>query len=404
MTIVYRLIASLLPKKAERTTAPRASTGDGGSDGVTISVSMGAGGSVTQKCKPGRYYVYVHKEENGRVFYVGKGTERRAWSKERDAEWHQHVSRLGGKYIIEILRRGISEEDARQIEDAVMAQHGNTILNLQNLHAPWDSQKWHDYERAMGAYDTIWQDATRFATANEHEIACLRFEEAYAAYVEAQQFSNYRLGARMTPEQFPPLALVEAYTKYLRRIGQLDRVVAFSERVDRDFPGSENRPAILALWKSADRVKTGKKVSVGPKIAAFVPPDVLPPDWERTKEGSEVAIRLKRNLRLPNGSHYLSTVGPLKQLRREGRYDEALALMKAAIVDEETRSARKHEGPPSFYYAEAAKACRDLGDFLQECLVLQRYLDRIKLSGRDDLALFTRLGVAAAKYQSARSP
>ena len=32
---------------------------------------------------PRRYYVYAHLDSSGQIFYVGKGTGRRAWSTDR---------------------------------------------------------------------------------------------------------------------------------------------------------------------------------------------------------------------------------------------------------------------------------------------------------------------------------
>ena len=245
-------------KESTDATAPEAPTSANAgtaSGGLTISMSMGAGGSVDQECKPGRFYVYVHKEENGRVFYVGKGTDSRAWSKDRDAEWHQHVARLGGKYIIELVRDGISEEDAVQIEDAVMAMHGDSIINLQNFHAPYDSTKLLAYSKAMGEYSIALRKATKLADTNKHEATQLRFEAAYAAWVEAMRHYDYRLGAWTTPGRSPPVTLADKYTKYLFKSGKLERLIAFEEQFFRDFPGDETRSVILALRKRADRAR-----------------------------------------------------------------------------------------------------------------------------------------------------
>jgi hypothetical protein len=218
-------------------------------------MSLGAVGSGDKKCTPGRFYVYVHKDENGRVFYVGKGTGNRAWSEDRDVQWHQHVARLGGKYMVEIVRDGISEEDALQIEDAAMAQHGDSIINLQNFHAPHDSTKLLAYSKAMGDYSIAFREATTLAEGNKHEAARLRFEAAYAAWVEAMRHYDYRLGAWENPGRSPPVTLADKYTKYLFQGGQLERVVAFEEQFLRDFPGDETRPVIRALRKRADRAR-----------------------------------------------------------------------------------------------------------------------------------------------------
>lgn len=48
-----------------------------------ITFEMGVGASIDQRCKPGRFYVYIHKDKEGTVFYVGKGTGDRTHSRNR---------------------------------------------------------------------------------------------------------------------------------------------------------------------------------------------------------------------------------------------------------------------------------------------------------------------------------
>jgi HIRAN domain-containing protein len=78
------------------------------------------------------YYVYVHKDPDGNVFYVGKGTGQRAWSQDnRDAVWHRYVSeKLGGRYEVEIIKNELKEEEALELENEVMLKQGDRLLNL----------------------------------------------------------------------------------------------------------------------------------------------------------------------------------------------------------------------------------------------------------------------------------
>lgn len=57
------------------------------------------------------YYVYVHKNLNGEIFYVGKGHKRRAWRKSnRNPYWNNIVAKEGLK--VKIISTGLNEEDA----------------------------------------------------------------------------------------------------------------------------------------------------------------------------------------------------------------------------------------------------------------------------------------------------
>ena len=50
------------------------------------------------------YYVYLHKKPNGEVFYVGKGTKLRAWSKHgRNEHWNNIVKKYG-EFAVEIVK------------------------------------------------------------------------------------------------------------------------------------------------------------------------------------------------------------------------------------------------------------------------------------------------------------
>lgn len=73
------------------------------------------------------------------------------------------------------------------------------------------------------------------------------------------------------------------------------------------------------------------------------------------------------------GYHYLETVEPIKQLKREGRLEEALTLCYGAIAAAEAD--RRGAEPAPWYTEQAAIIHRKLGQREQEIAVLQRWLD-----------------------------
>lgn len=59
-----------------------------------------------------RFYVYVHRRnDNNIVFYVGKGTGRRAY-RTRTSGNHREVTELAGGYQVEILEDNLTEQEA----------------------------------------------------------------------------------------------------------------------------------------------------------------------------------------------------------------------------------------------------------------------------------------------------
>lgn len=76
---------------------------------------------------------------------------------------------------------------------------------------------------------------------------------------------------------------------------------------------------------------------------------------------------------LVDGTHYLETVEPIKQLKREGRLDEALVLCYLAI--EGSEAARDGREPAPWYTEQAAIIHRKLGQRDEEVAVLRRWVE-----------------------------
>lgn len=86
-----------------------------------------------QVTRPSGYYVYAHADADGDVFYIGKGTGGRAWSRERHAVWQRYVTeRLDGEYQVVILRDGLTEDEALTLEGRLVAEHGEDLVNWIN--------------------------------------------------------------------------------------------------------------------------------------------------------------------------------------------------------------------------------------------------------------------------------
>lgn len=79
-----------------------------------------------------RFYVYLHRRADSKeVFYVGKGSGRRAWNTQYRSEyWH----RVAGKYGVEIemAAEGLTEADAFALEIELIAHHKARGVRLVN--------------------------------------------------------------------------------------------------------------------------------------------------------------------------------------------------------------------------------------------------------------------------------
>lgn len=83
--------------------------------------------------RPRRSYVYGHFDVHGVPFYIGKGTGRRAWSRDRDPLWERYLAtRLGGRFEVVILQDDLSSEEAESLESDWIAQESETLINWVN--------------------------------------------------------------------------------------------------------------------------------------------------------------------------------------------------------------------------------------------------------------------------------
>lgn len=82
-----------------------------------------------------KFYVYLHlRKTDGKVFYVGKGSGNRAWSKwdrHRNPWWHRVVLKHG--YYVEIAHDEMNEDDAFLLEMWLIAKFRHEGFPLVNL-------------------------------------------------------------------------------------------------------------------------------------------------------------------------------------------------------------------------------------------------------------------------------
>ena len=90
-----------------------------------------------------------------------------------------------------------------------------------------------------------------------------------------------------------------------------------------------------------------------------------------------------------DGVHYLELLEPIKQLKREGRLEEALSLCYQAIAGAEND--RDGREPAPAYTLEAAIIHRKLGQRKEEIAVLKRWIQQCPKDRRDGSQVALRL-------------
>ena len=347
-----------------------------------------------------RFYVYVHQDRRGRIFYVGKGTGGRAWSEDRDDLWKRYVeTRLHGHYEVRIVAYGLQEHDALLREERLMTELADQVVNRQNMGRGIDLQtneritaiqQQRDQAFLQGTQSTSAVDRVRlFRDAIEHHRAasCLSSEKGI-------------VGELLKERPLGHFASLDSLIRAQIDLGDATGAEQSLKEYSVQFPASGDTAQFHTLMAKVERLKVGKRVAGTALTATFRPADPLPSDWEWALEDGIAVARLRRSLRLGKGG-YLETVEPAKALRREKRYAEVLALMKAAIVDAEMKAEHKNLSMPPYYTMEGAKACRSLGNAMEECLLLYRFIHHATQRRRADSAISRRLGIAAARLSTA---
>ena len=74
-------------------------------------------------------YVYLHKKDNGSIFYVGKGNNYRAWKKSNRSKYWNRVKNKYGLNVV-IFKDNMTEEDAFSLERELISAIG--LENLTN--------------------------------------------------------------------------------------------------------------------------------------------------------------------------------------------------------------------------------------------------------------------------------
>ena len=77
--------------------------------------------------KENKYYVYLHRNFNGEVVYVGKGAKTRVTSStNRSSAWREAVK---GGYTYQILKDGMTNREAMILEEQLIEIYRETVVN-----------------------------------------------------------------------------------------------------------------------------------------------------------------------------------------------------------------------------------------------------------------------------------
>lgn len=220
-------------------------------------------------------YVYVHKREDGEVFYVGKGRGNRAWQPGRGDLWTQYVqTRASGRYVVEIVADGLSDERALEFEDELIEQYGRQLVNWINSGRQFDYSALNRFHEQRDANKSFISQ-TRPIEVGDPEDAIRRYREAmrrseeynaieYESGLVADLLTETGRGVGVRPCDDP--TALDRLTVVLMRLGRHSEVIQEIDCYFGRYPDSvtENHPVLKRRKAAIDIVEGRAKPKANP--------------------------------------------------------------------------------------------------------------------------------------------
>jgi hypothetical protein len=193
---------------------------------------------------PRGYYVYAHVDVSGKIFYIGKGTGRRAWSGNRHDLWCRYVEKhLNSLYSAQILVDNLSEEDADYMETAWIAQcNPKTLVNWINMGRELDMDALNRYHRLRDANRSLIQQGRSMEKSDLEKASEMYVQaiNAIAAYASIQYETG--LIARLRQEE-------DAETGINGEIEAIDRLSICLTKLGRPQEAANQVDAYFSLYR-----------------------------------------------------------------------------------------------------------------------------------------------------------
>jgi len=208
----------------------------------SVQISFGDGPTAKQPPRatpdqksPKGFYVYGHYDAQGSLFYVGKGSGRRAWSIDRHSLWTRYVEKnLGGKFDVKIIADGMSVDEADEFEANLIAENGASLVNWVNMGRSSDYKLIDRYNVLRNANRKLIEE-TKAIEKTDLEAAVRNYETAIEETRE-YAFMDFEPGlvGRLLKEECEelgrcgePLAL-ERLTMCLMKLGRVTEAIEVS--------------------------------------------------------------------------------------------------------------------------------------------------------------------------------
>jgi tetratricopeptide (TPR) repeat protein len=214
--------------------------------------------------------VYAHVDADGKIFYIGKGVRRRAWSPDgRHSLWSRYVEKhLGGSFQVRILQDNLSPEEAEELEAAWMTQCSPGLVNWVNMGRDTDFQALERFHALRNANRALIQqgkameksDLERAAAIYLHAIESIR-EYAYMSYEKG-------LVAQLLEEEaaevgrYGEIEALDRLTISLTKLGRAEDAARHAESYFALYRGDLQRSASVRISKRIEKALARKRKEI----------------------------------------------------------------------------------------------------------------------------------------------
>ena len=182
--------------------------------------------------------VYIHRKENGDIFFVGTGTVEFANSDTHPKYWGEFVkNELGNKYSVEILMNDISSDSAVLIKNKVLELYADELINTINFSRKFDLGIFKIYQDALSNYEKLFANGSKAEKLGDVKSAVNHYELAYDEYIQAMNSRNYDAGEMYLKAHSPPppSKLIDRLSLCLLKENQYLRLIDLYDRYSHYF-------------------------------------------------------------------------------------------------------------------------------------------------------------------------
>jgi hypothetical protein len=213
--------------------------------------------------------VYAHVDAEGKIFYIGKGSGRRAWDTKRHSLWHRYVYKhLGGKYSVQILQDNLSLEETEELEAYWIDQHSDTLVNWVNPGRVLIFDAYERYNQLRNANRLLIQQAKALEKDDLERAATMYMQaiEAIAGYASIRTEKGFVIQLLEEEQaEFGPWGEVEALerlTMCLIKLGRPEEAARHTQSYFARYKGDLQRAAAKRIFGRIEKAVARKRKKI----------------------------------------------------------------------------------------------------------------------------------------------